>query len=161
MPIHPEDLEIRQTEHKGRGVFARGFIARGTLVTPLAGAIATTADLPEDSLALQIDDDLWLYSDGTSLDDCINHSCEPNLGFTQGDLNLYALRDIEAGEELSWDYSTSIAVEDWRLECRCATEGCRGTILPWQELRQPDRDRLRPLALSFLRRRHESSAERE
>jgi len=34
----------------------------------------------------------------------INHSCEPNVGFA-GNVVLVAMRDIEAGEELTTDYA--------------------------------------------------------
>ena len=46
---------------------------------------------------MQVDEDVWLCSDGKSLDDCVNHSCDPNAGFAGNDPVLYALRDISAG----------------------------------------------------------------
>jgi SET domain-containing protein len=36
----------------------------------------------------------------------MNHSCDPNLFFKNGDLNIYALKDIEVGESLTIDYGT-------------------------------------------------------
>ncbi|MEI7684009.1 MAG: SET domain-containing protein [Planctomycetota bacterium] len=34
-------------------------------------------------------------------DDCGNHSCNPNAGFITGEPILYALRDIDVGEEIT------------------------------------------------------------
>lgn len=144
-------LEIRLTEHKGRGVFACEPIAKGQRILTFQGRVLRSAELTDDLLAMQIDGDLWLCSDGSLLDDCLNHSCDPNSGFTTGDLTLYALRDIDPGEEIGWDYSTSISELGWTLECRCGSPRCRRTIRSWGELSADKRERLRPIALNYLR----------
>jgi hypothetical protein len=107
--------------------------------------------LTDDMLALQVGPDLWLASDGTLTDDFANHSCDPNAGFLDGEPVLYALRDIEAGEEITWDYSTSISETGWSLDCRCQSARCRGVIRPWFELSPKDRERLHGTALRYLR----------
>ena len=58
----------------------------------------------------------------------INHSCAPNTFFrcTPERAEIYALRDIAAGEELTVDYGES--QHDGRLPCRCGAPGCRGRI---------------------------------
>jgi hypothetical protein len=100
---------------------------------------------------LQIDRDLWLASDGSQIDDCMNHSCEPNLGFTTGEKALFSLRNIEAGEELTWDYSTSLNWPGWVLDCRCGARNCRGKVRSFQELDEATRSRLRSISLAYLR----------
>ena len=99
---------------------------------------------------MQIGDDLWLWSDGTLLDDCINHSCDPSGGFVRHDPVLYALRDILPGEEVTWDYSTSISERGWSLDCLCESKSCRGVILPFGDLSVDQQARLRPIALAYL-----------
>jgi SET domain-containing protein len=146
-------LQVRETELKGRGVFTASFIPAGTRIVALEGQRAHLQDLPPDSMAMQIEDDWWLYSDGSSLDDCVNHSCDPNTGFARHDPVLYALRDIEPGEELSWDYSTSISLAGWNLQCLCGSKCCRGVILPFGDLTVEERLHLRPIALEYLHRR--------
>ena len=67
-----------------------------------------------------------MWSSG-GLDDLVNHSCAPNLGLfpmvgaggVDGDLFLVARREIAAGEELSFDYSTSMVDEPWAMDCAC------------------------------------------
>ena len=79
----------------------------------------------------------------------INHSCEPNLRCyvvreTQDEriyrLCFFALRDISAGEELTFDYAhggstqikrgrkTGTAMEDGGLSCHCGSAKCRGIL---------------------------------
>jgi uncharacterized protein len=145
-------LETRLTESKGRGLFTLERISKGRRILVFGGHVLATAELTDDLLAMQIDDDLWLCSDGSRLDDCANHSCDPNAGFQDGEAVLYALRDIEPGEEIVWDYSTSIGWPGWTLECRCGSARCRRVVRSWEELGPEERERLRGNALRYLQR---------
>jgi hypothetical protein len=152
-PLEAIQLQVRQTPATGRGVFAVNFIAAGTAVMKLEGQAFRTQDIPPDSFAMQIDEDWWLCSDGTALDDCVNHCCDPNTGFAKRDPVLYALRDIAPGEQVTWDYSTSISEPGWQLQCLCASPRCRRVVLPFQELSLEQQMRLRPITLHYLRER--------
>jgi SET domain-containing protein len=144
-------LEIRPAGAKGRGVFAREGIARGEYLAAFTGFVLETAQLRDDLLALQIGDDLWLCSRGEALDDCINHGCEPNAGFVTGEPVLFALRDIAPGEEIAFDYATSISELGWALECACAAPRCRRRILSWPEMARSWRAARSSVALRYLR----------
>jgi SET domain-containing protein len=147
---HPK-LEVRDAGGKGRGVFAVVPIARGDLVAPFTGWTLATSQLTDDLFALQIGHDLWLCSHGDQLDDCINHSCDPNTGFTGGAPVLFALRDIAAGEEIGFDYSTSISETGWTLDCACGSPHCRKLIRSWGEMPLEYRERWRRCVLTYLR----------
>jgi SET domain-containing protein len=144
-------LEARPAGAKGRGLFAAEPIAAGRRILPLGGRLLPSGELTDDLLALQVGPDLWLCSDGSLPDDLINHSCDPNAGFLDGDLVLHALRDIAAGEEVCWDYSTSIAEPGWSLDCRCGSARCRRVVRSWGELSAAEREQLRGVALQYLR----------
>ncbi len=144
-------LEIRDTPNMGRGVYAAAPIERGTCLVVCQGWIAASDQLHDDWHAMQIGPDQWLCSTGGNLDDYINHSCEPNAGFSTGEPALFALRDIPTGEQIAWDYSTSIDEAGWELRCLCGSATCRGVVRPWCELSEADRERLRPIALTYLR----------
>lgn len=66
----------------------------------------------------------------------INHSCSPNceIVISHQRVFIHALRDIEAGEELSYDYwyvtDARYTIEDLRriYPCRCGAASCRGTL---------------------------------
>ena len=146
-------LEVRMTPDMGRGVFATQPIARGTCLVVCQGWRVASGAIDDAWHAMQIGPDLWLCSAGDNLDDCINHSCAPNAGFMTGEPILYALRDIAAGEQIAWDYSTSIAEAGWTLECLCGSTDCRKIIRSWSELGVADRVRLRPITLAYLRER--------
>lgn len=55
-------------------------------------------------------------------------ACTAGLWQTGGDTYLLSIRDIEEGEELSFDYSTSMVDEPWSMECACGDALCRGHI---------------------------------
>jgi SET domain-containing protein len=57
-----------------------------------------------------------------------NHSCEPNASFnTEG--MLVAVREIEAGEEVTYDYvAHPLPASPWNFECRCGAVGCVGWV---------------------------------
>ena len=57
-----------------------------------------------------------------------NHSCRPNarLSIRDGRVELYALRSIAPGEELTVDYGETH--HEGRLRCQCGAPGCRGAL---------------------------------
>lgn len=67
------------------------------------------------------------YVDTTPPGRFTNHSCEPNAGI-KDDRTLVALRDIAAGEEVCFDYSTTMSEQDWTMPCRCGATSCRTLI---------------------------------
>ncbi len=69
----------------------------------------------------------------------MNHSCDPSTWWS-GSITLVARHDIEVGEEITYDYSTSDVDPVFEMECSCNSPLCRGTIsnrdyldLEWQE----------------------------
>jgi SET domain-containing protein len=57
-----------------------------------------------------------------------NHSCQPNavLRIRQGRVELYAMRDVRRGEELTVDYGPTH--HDGKLRCRCGAARCAGRL---------------------------------
>ncbi len=77
---------------------------------------------------LQIDEDLYiLTAEEKEPNDCFNHSCEPNLGFT-GQIGLVTLRDVDAGEELTFDYAMSDGEPYDEFDCHCGMPTCRHKV---------------------------------
>ncbi len=70
----------------------------------------------------------------------INHSCEPNCEafISRGQIWIYAKRDIQANEELSFNYG--FGLDTWEDHpCRCGSPRCIGYILDeqyWPKLRR-------------------------
>ena len=60
----------------------------------------------------------------------LNHSCEPNCEarFIEGRIWIVAIRNVMAGEELTFNYSYDL--EDYREHpCRCGAKKCVGYIV--------------------------------
>lgn len=63
----------------------------------------------------------------------VNHSCAPNCKLKRVNVNgymrvgIFAIRDIKAGEFLSYDYQFDTKHGD-KFICRCGAENCRGTM---------------------------------
>jgi len=147
------DLYSEQSGIHGLGVFTRAAIAAGTFVIECQGILRHKDEVVEGMRALQIGPETYLAEDPENprLDDFINHSCAPNVGFTDGSPKLFALRPIAAGEELFWDYRTSINEAGWAVPCTCGAPACRGKIQSYCDLPESERLRLRGIALQYLR----------
>ncbi len=57
-----------------------------------------------------------------------NHSCAPNavLRIRQGRVEIYAMRGLSAGDEITVDYGQTH--HEGRLRCRCGAAGCVGRL---------------------------------
>ena len=55
-----------------------------------------------------------------------NHSCNPNTGYAG--LNVVALKDITADEELTIDYTSFLNDEMESFICNCGAENCKKLI---------------------------------
>ncbi|KAL6071926.1 SET domain-containing protein-lysine N-methyltransferase [Balamuthia mandrillaris] len=116
----------------GHGVFALEPIGKGETVIMWGGEIITAEQLKECSeyelsMCLQVDDELFMRITVVGLGDWINHSCDPNVGVI-GQCGAVAMRDIEPGEELTFDYAMTDSSPYDTFECQCGTSLCRGVI---------------------------------
>jgi len=127
-------LKIKRSDH-GKSVFAQEKVFKNEAVAVFGGVVLTKQQvlaLPQEliSCVLQIEDNLWLSSlTNIQATDYINHSCEPNTGF-KGQITLVAMRDIEVGEEITFDYA--MVVSEWvgmdPITCNCGPS-CRKIVL--------------------------------
>ncbi|GJM44373.1 MAG: hypothetical protein DHS20C21_12150 [Gemmatimonadota bacterium] len=113
----------------GQGVFARRPISAGQRILDFRGEAidfpGTLAMGDSECNALQIGSNLYLDLEPPGC--LVNHSCEPNAGVRDG-THLVVLRDVAAGEEITFDYSTTMDENHWTLQCLCGSATCRGTI---------------------------------
>ena len=126
---------VGESRIHGRGLFAREAIRRDEIVAVKGGHVFDRRTLAEVEPVLgpaeiQIGEDLFIgpLAAGEREGSMIfsNHSCEPNIG-VQGQIVFVAMRDIEAGEELTHDWATTDD-DTYRMECRCDAPACRKTI---------------------------------
>lgn len=154
-------FELRVSPIQGRGGFATRRIRKGTRIIEYTGERITDAEADrryDDSKMARHHTFLFTLDDGTCIDAAvngndarfINHSCAPNCEAVMDGKRIFieALRTIEAGEELTYDYryerTPDTTREDEQLYvCHCGAPTCRGTILapPKRSKRPPGRKR--------------------
>jgi SET domain-containing protein len=67
-----------------------------------------------------------------------NHSCDPNCETEQDEddrVYICSIRDIAAGEELTYEYNLHDSDED-NQDCYCLAAACRGTMFSDLELKR-------------------------
>ena len=138
--LRPQIVDIpltlkNEVEGKGRGVFAAMTFKKGEEVLEFLGEIRDVADFDDLTYALQIGPSTFIGPSG-DVDDFVNHSCEPNTGIREreGRVVLFALTDIKAGLEITFDYSTTQSGGYWTMDCQCGSDYCRGTIGDFRDL---------------------------
>ena len=123
----------------GDGVFAAEAIARGERLMEFGGEKITRAQMAAGGYR---ECSVWLVADDTylalperdpepSLDENLNHSCDPNAWLAD-EVTLVARRDIAPGDEITLDQGT------WNFDdgeytwdaapCGCGARDCRRTL---------------------------------
>ncbi|MEI8123909.1 MAG: SET domain-containing protein-lysine N-methyltransferase [bacterium] len=132
LPSVPK-LVIKDTGKYGRGVFAGEDIKKEKKIYILSGPTMTTKKFAEmvNTDKENIDDPLqvgkrtYINLDKTSR--TFNHSCNPNTGLRKRS-ELFALININKGDEITYDYSSTIAPTEFRMKCCCGSKNCRRII---------------------------------
>ncbi|HEY2466603.1 MAG TPA: SET domain-containing protein-lysine N-methyltransferase [Terracidiphilus sp.] len=75
--------------------------------------------------------------DGHCMAMFINHSCDPNCETEEirGRVWIKAIRKIEPGEEITYDYCLYDGGTD-EAQCNCGAKACRGTMYSEREIRR-------------------------
>jgi SET domain-containing protein len=138
---------VRRSKIHGNGVYAARAIPKGTRIVEYLGDRITHAQADERYEAKGQDDGhtfLFVVSNRVVIDAgvggndarFINHSCDPNCEtvIEGGRVFIEALRDIEPGAELGYEYGLTWETTDDPDElanygCRCGAATCRGTML--------------------------------
>jgi len=135
-------IEVRESAVHGRGVYATHFIRKGTRIIEYTGQRVSWEAAPDD------ENDPHTFNFGLENGEvinpeiggndarCINHCCDPNCEAIEEDnrIFIYAMCDIEPGEELFYDYAMEIdepitEESKRKFACHCGATNCRGTML--------------------------------
>src|SRR5690242_3286036 len=149
-----ELIEVRRSNVHGLGVFATRHIAKGTRIIEYTGERVSHEEADrryEEKDANDSHTFLFIVDSRTVIDAGVdgnearffNHSCNPNCESTIEKKRVYieAIREIEAGAELTYDYQIQREDDDPDsidevFACRCGFAQCRGTML-WPTERKP------------------------
>ena len=132
-------LWVGKSRIAGKGLFTAQEITKGTRILQYIGEKITKAE-SEKRLA-QGNTYIFAFNDHWDIDGkvlrnkarYINHSCEPNceVHTTSRTIWIVALRDIKAGEELTFNYGYELD-DELAQSCTCGAEHCCGFILAQQ-----------------------------
>ncbi len=140
-------IQVRKSGVHGKGVFALRPIAQGETVIEYTGELITWAEAlrrhphdpkdPNHTFYFHIDGERVIDAKhGGNAARWINHACAPNCEADEDGERVFikALRDIQPGEELFYDYGLVIDERytpalKRQFACHCGASDCRGTML--------------------------------
>lgn len=145
-------IEARRSSIHGLGVYVIEPIRAGETIAEVLGERISSAesDRRYQDKDTEAGHTFMFYVDEDTVIDCgvdgnvarfVNHSCDPNCEAVDDDGRIFleALRDIQVGEELVYDYrltwESGDDPEDLKVYlCRCGSQSCRGTMLDVEPL---------------------------
>ena len=151
---HTPLFKVRHSPIHGYGVFAARRIRKGTTVIEYLGDRVSHAQAdaryedkdPNDNHTFLFTVDAKTVIDaGVNGNEAryINHGCDPNCESTTLNKRIFieAIRTIQPGEELSYDYQIQrdgddAANVDEVYACRCGAKNCRGSMLEAEKPRK-------------------------
>ncbi|MBI4135925.1 SET domain-containing protein-lysine N-methyltransferase [Candidatus Uhrbacteria bacterium] len=136
MKTMSEKFEIKESGSFGRGVFAVKPINKDEQILEFTGPIISSEQAlqkPMDKMSCPLQIESTKYIDIQEPGVLVNHSCSPNTGI-KNDRFLVALKDILPGQEIFYDYSTTMDEDNWTLSCECGCQNCRHTIGDFRHL---------------------------
>jgi len=135
-------LIVRSSSIHAAGVFTLEGVRKGTHILEYTGERIVHEDadkLYEDrayTYLFGIGDGVHVI-DGYGMSMYVNHSCDPNCETVEDEEQrvwIVAMRDIEPGEELTYDYL--LYDGEGEAPCTCGAANCRGTLYSKKELRR-------------------------
>jgi len=140
-------IEVRHSRVHGYGVFALRRIRKGTRVIEYLGDRISHAEAdarydgkdPRDGHTFLFTVDARTVIDaGANGNEAryVNHGCDPNCESIATGKRIFieAIRTIQPGEELAYDYQIKRDPDDEPnideiFKCHCGAQGCRGSML--------------------------------
>jgi len=150
-------LIIRSSSIHAAGCYTTAFIANGSRVVEYTGpriskdrADELYYDSPTTYLFGLGNGETVIDGHGTAM--FLNHSCEPNCetGEQRGRIWIRAIRDIQPGEELVYDYNLYDGDES-PATCNCGTPKCRKTMYSLDEIKRREKAAKKAAAKKGLR----------
>jgi len=136
--VREEKLLVKEGNY-GKGAFAADDFKKGQIICALGGSTHQRDEMPKKDTKktvryVQIGRKFYLHISGNG--DYLNHSCNPNAGLVIKGTNvkLKAIKNIKRGDEVTFDYSTTMNEDEYELSCHCGNTNCRKTIRDFKYL---------------------------
>lgn len=119
---------IKKSSTHGKGVFASCDFKTGDFILEIddSHVITDKSKLTKKQHKFDLD---YLYDKIVIMQEpekYINHSCDPTVYVKtiNGVRNIYAMRDIKKGDEITYDYSVN-GDNNGTFKCNCGSKNCR------------------------------------
>jgi SET domain-containing protein len=140
-------IQVRRSGVHGKGVYALRPIRASEVIIEYTGEVISWREAlrrhphdpkdPHHTFYFHVDEKRVIDAKfGGNASRWINHACEPNCEADEVDGRVFikALRDLQPGEELFYDYGLVIDERytpalKREYACRCGSARCRGTML--------------------------------
>jgi uncharacterized protein len=130
--------EVKKTINKGRGIFAKQIIKKGSMIAEYKGTFTPFEDVDWDKYedyVMFLNDSSCIVPDLTKIGaHLINHSCNPNCVIQKKEGRIYfvSLRLIKANEEITINYKYPPKFGECLINCKhkcvCGDTNCRGDM---------------------------------
>ena len=121
-PRRSEFVVAPREAGKGFGVYAKRPFVRGHRIARVSGTIVH--DVMQHTLQISTQAHLYdPYFTGFLL-----HSCDPNTFLDMRRFELWAMKDVGAGEALTIDYASTEDILFKQFPCLCGAPNCRGWV---------------------------------
>ena len=132
--------KVKKSKIDKNGLYANRNIKKGTRIIEYRGKVIT---VKQSEINPKFDNDKAIYlfnlNKRYDLDGdfkfntarLINHSCNPNCEVMGKGLKVwvYAIKDIQKGDELSYDYGFGFDQDYKQFPCNCGSKNCVGYII--------------------------------
>lgn len=137
--LSPKCNVVKESSKGGHGIAATKPILKGEIICVWGGKVVdetmlTLLTKKEQEHSHQLTDGYYMVSlISNEPASYFNHSCNPNAGL-QGQIVLVAMRDINLGEEVTFDYAMCDGSPYDEFVCLCGSYNCRGKVTgeDWQ-----------------------------
>ena len=152
----PENLIVKETKSRGKGVFALRDFEKDELILQVEGKVVETDNPASFPKEIQ---DHWFPFDKQGKKHkyvlpkapwkYLNHSCNPNAGI-KNNREIVAIRPIKKGEEIVFDYAMN-NIDDWKMKCECGSKNCRKLVSNFEALDKETKKKYLDYVIDYIR----------
>lgn len=135
-----KSLILKKSGKRGKGVFAGKNYKKGETILIPKGKIYTRKQFLKESRwirdhSVQIGKNLFM-GPANDIEDYVNHSCDPVAGHRiNGKKSKFiAIKNVKKGQEITFDYSTTMYKTNEAMKCKCGSSKCRKMITDFSDL---------------------------